>query len=108
MLDVEDLYNHFSELKFDDIDNVFNTINKMPEKDLQIFVSFLYDCIPNSYVEGDKLFNFSTNASISGSSYPCSCFECKIKNLSNLAFFATMYADRVIIIIDNIHIINKK
>ncbi len=97
MLDVEDMYNHFSELKFDDIDNVFNTINKMPEKDLQIFVSFLYDCIPNSYVEGDKLFNFSTNASISGSSYPCSCFECKIKNLSNLAFFATMYADRVIV-----------
>ena len=37
MLDVEDMYNHFSELKFDDIDNVFNTINKMPEKDLQMY-----------------------------------------------------------------------
>lgn len=97
MLDVEDMYNHFDELKFDNIDNIFNTIKKMSEKDLKIFISFLYDCIPNSYVEGDKLFNFSTNASISGSSYPCSCFECKIKNLSDLAFFATMYADRVIV-----------
>lgn len=97
MLDVEDMYNHFSELNFDNIDNIFNTIKKMREKDLQRFVSFLYECIPNSYVEGDRLFDFSTNASISGSSYPCACFECKIKNLSNLAFFATMYADKVIV-----------
>lgn len=97
MLDVEDMYNHFDALKFSNIDNIFDTINKLPEKELQSFVEFIYECIPNAYVKGDPLFNFSTNASISGSVYPCACFECKMKNLSNLAFFATLYAERVII-----------
>lgn len=97
MLDVEDMYNHFEELKFNNTDTIIDTITKLPEKDLQIFVQFLYECIPNSYITGDPLFNFSTNASISGNVYPCACMECKISNLSNLAFFATLYAEKVII-----------
>ena len=86
MLDVEDMYNHFDNLKFSNIDNIFDTINKLPEKELQNFVEFIYECIPNAYVKGDSLFNFSTNASISGSVYPCACFECKMKNLSKFHY----------------------
>ena len=35
MLDVEDMYNHFDDLKFNNIDNIFDTIYNLPEEDLQ-------------------------------------------------------------------------
>jgi hypothetical protein len=97
MLDVEDMYNHFDDLKFNNIDNIFDTIYNLPEEDLQGLVEFIFKCIHNSHVSGDSLFNFSTNASLSGSAYPCSCIDCKLKNLSELSFFATLYAEKVII-----------
>lgn len=97
MLDVEDMYNHFDDLKFNNIDNIRDTIYNLPEKELQGFVEFIFECIPNSHVSGDSLFNFSTNASLSGSAFPCSCIDCKLENLSELSFFATLYAEKVII-----------
>ena len=48
MLDVEDMYNHFDDLKFNNIDNIFDTIYNLPEEDLQGLVEFIFKCIHNS------------------------------------------------------------
>lgn len=38
MVDLEDMYNHFDDLKLNNVDNIFGTINKLPEKELmQVF-----------------------------------------------------------------------
>ena len=41
MLDVEDMYNHFDDLKFNNIDNIRDTIYNLSEKELQGFVLYL-------------------------------------------------------------------
>lgn len=97
MLDVEDMYSHFDDLKFNSRDTIYTTICGLTENELQSLVSFLYECIPNSYVSGDPLFNFSTNTSMSGNKSLCSCIDCKLKNLSELSFLAILYAEKVII-----------
>lgn len=35
MLDVGDMYNHFDDLKFYNVDTIFDAINKLPEKELR-------------------------------------------------------------------------
>lgn len=42
MLDVEDMYNHFDDLKFNNIDNIWDTIYNLKEKELQGFVEFIF------------------------------------------------------------------
>lgn len=92
----------------------FEYLNKIGIKDSSRAKEVIYKLSPNKLIglgetccelinssrpasNPGSLFNFSANTSLSGGTRPCSCIECRLKNVYNLSVFAVLYSDTVLI-----------
>jgi hypothetical protein len=78
-------------------DKIKKTIRGLPSSKLLSIASDL--CIATGFPKKDQhlTFDFAANTSLSGQGYPCMDEGCRIRKAEELATFAALYADRVLI-----------
>lgn len=93
----DDLYDYlaaFSTMKFNEI---YCYLEELSEDELVTFLEGLNDCVPFDEFDNDSVFNFSTDSILEGGPFPCKMFSCRERNVQQLAKFASLYADKVLI-----------
>lgn len=77
--------------------NVEKVINKLSKKRFIKFVKDLKKAAVGKNIRSVSPFNFFANSQLSGFPYPCSSIDCRKGHLEQLARFAALYSDTVVI-----------
>jgi hypothetical protein len=73
------------------------TIPSWPDAKIKRFVERFTEAAEYDEENDGSMFSFVANTQLSGSIYPCKTLSCRIEHVRNLANFAALYADIVLI-----------
>ncbi len=96
---MEKLYEYLEENKLNDAPSVYEYLPQLNNKKLnEIIEGIIVRIRPFQYKDREKsLFSFSANSTLAGMPFPCEHTDCRLGNVDQLARFAALYSDRVII-----------
>ena len=96
---MEALYEYLRKNKLDNEQRVYENVPKLDEKKLnKVIEDIIVRIKPFQFKRQERSqFSFSANASLAGLPFPCEAIKCRMNNVEQLARFAALYSDRVII-----------
>lgn len=94
----KELYDYLDSLGLSDYNALFSYVmRKWNQKELRRVVNYLFQLIKPGFGNEGSIFNFVSNSSLAGGLIPCSEPKCRVRNIKNLARFAALYSDCVLI-----------
>lgn len=96
---MEKLYEYLETNKLNDAPSVYEFLPKLSNKKLNKLIDGIIVRIPPSQYKKreSSLFSFSANSTLAGMPFPCEDIKCRLENVDQLARFASLYSDQVII-----------
>lgn len=82
--------------KVGDLDSIEKRLSVLSERDISSFCRRLSETLPRP-TAGTGSFRYVANSALSGLPYPCGGMSCRSKNVSEVANFAALYADQVVL-----------
>lgn len=71
--------------------------NEWTSEQIENFVIEISKMFVNDFYETHSYYNFLSNSSLAGGDFPCAALACRMRNVGELARFAALYADKVLL-----------
>lgn len=94
---VNELYDYLSAFQSMNLGEIVSYFNDLKDANLYSFLENLYERVPYGCFEKPSLFNYSVDSILEGGPFPCIMPSCRERNIFQLAKFASLYADKVLI-----------
>ncbi len=93
-----ELYEYLDAFSESTDENIVKSImNDWNNNQIESFVGTLFQLVKMDFFEKPSFFNFYSNSTLAGGSYPCAAAECRLRNLDSFTRYASLYADKVLI-----------
>ena len=94
---INELYDYLNVFQSMNLKEIVSYFNDLKDDVLYSFLEDLYERVPYGHFEKTSLFNYSVDSILEGGPFPCIMPSCREKNILQLAKFASLYADKVLI-----------
>ena len=95
MSSFDSLFEYLDQFRGKNLDEISEYLDSLENSQIE---SLIFELDKRSYEndsQADSVFNFTVDSTLSGEPFPCTGYDCRLRNLDQLVSFSALYADRL-------------